>query len=138
VKPIKLTNKSVNSSPVRPENVDFGGYEIMADIIHSKDHQGKGYGWKISDNEITIEPNGLAFVGTGLYCDIAQGYEIEIRQICWRMTKSGILAISDVVQANHKGEILVILHNISNKRQKIRQGDIIAEIVLREASRLEL
>ncbi len=133
-----ITNKSQNPHPEHQKNTDFGGYEVRADLKYSEKlvTRGKGWGWRVENDRIRIEPNGLAFIGTGLFCDIPQGYEIAIRQLCG-LTQTGLQTIDDTITANHRGEMYVIIHNISHQTQTLGQGDVIAEIVINTASKLE-
>jgi len=122
---IKILNESgFEVSRYAEENI----YEISVSVKHSKKYLEKGFNWNILDNCIVVGKNGLAFVGTGLFVDIESGYEIEIRQICHKLTKRGLIVCHDYINCNHSGEMYIIIQNILDEPLIISNGEVIAQI----------
>ena len=91
-------------------------------------------------NEVVeVKPNTTAIIGTGLFVAIPEGYEIQIR------SRSGLAAKSDVfvlnspgtIDSDYRGELKVILRNLSLQVLDIRIGDRIAQAVLAPVVQIE-
>lgn len=85
-----------------------------------------------SSEDVEIMPFGRILVPTGLFLDIPEGYEIQVRPKSGLAIKKGLSVLNTpgTVDQGYTGEIKVIMFNISNNFQKINKGDKIAQAVL--------
>jgi len=88
---------------------------------------------------ITIQPSERQLVPTGLFVEIPLGYEIQIRPRSGLAIKQGITCLNTpgTIDADYRGEIKVILINLSAEAQVIQPGDRIAQMVLQKVERIE-
>lgn len=88
---------------------------------------------------IVLHPLERALVPTGLYLEIPAGYEIQVRPRSGLAIKKGITVLNSpgTVDADYRGELRVILVNLSNEDFTIERGERIAQIVLAAHSRIE-
>jgi dUTP pyrophosphatase len=85
-----------------------------------------------SKNNLTIPSRGRALVQTGLYMEIPEGFEIQVRPRSGLALKSGITVLNTpgTIDSDYRGELGVILVNLSSESFEIKEGDRIAQIVL--------
>ena len=85
-----------------------------------------------SITEVSIHKYGTILIPTGLYFEIPKGYEIQIRSRSGLALTQGLIVLNQpgTVDSDYRGEIKVILHNISSIEEFIRVGDRIAQAVL--------
>ena len=83
-------------------------------------------------NKIIINPKKVAVVPTGIAVSIPKKYEIQIRPRSGLAIKNNISVLNTpgTIDSDYRGEIKVILINLSNKIFKIRSGDRIAQMIL--------
>ena len=133
---VKIINVSNNDLP---ELTDEGcsGYDIKAYInpLHTQKFIGNGFHYSVSTspNRIEIDPNnGRVLVPTGLYVEIPEGYEIQVRPRSGMALKFGITVLNSpgTIDASYRGEIGVILINTSNTSYVVESGDKIAQLVV--------
>lgn len=88
---------------------------------------------------ITLQPLERTLVKTGIYLDIPEGYEIQVRPRSGLALKRGLTVLNTpgTVDANFTGEIGVILVNLSNEAQTIEPGERIAQIVFAKIELME-
>ncbi len=88
---------------------------------------------------ITLEPLSRIIVPTGLYVEIPFGFELQIRPRSGVAVKQGITCLNSpgTIDADYRGEIKVILINLSDTTQVIETGDRIAQMVLQKVERIE-
>lgn len=112
---IKIINKSDHSTP---------GYETPASA-------GMDLRANISE-PITLQPLERAVVKTGLFVEIPVGYEAQVRPRSGLAAKKGITVLNapGTVDADYRGEIGVILVNLSNEEFTIVNGERIAQLVI--------
>jgi len=81
---------------------------------------------------ITLRSLERALVPTGLFVAIPNGYEIQIRPRSGLAAKQGITVLNSpgTIDADYRGEVKVILVNLSNETVVIQPGDRIAQMVL--------
>lgn len=81
---------------------------------------------------IIIQPMERHLIPTGLFIEIPNGYEAQIRGRSGLAIKNGITLANGVgtIDSDYRGEIKVILINLGNKAFKINHGDRIAQMVL--------
>ena len=85
-----------------------------------------------SSEDLLIEPMTMGFVGTGLFFQIPQGYEMQVRsrsgialkQQCFVLNQPG------TVDSGYRGEIKVMLFNLGKNAVKIEKGDRVAQGVI--------
>ena len=88
---------------------------------------------------IVLHPLERALVPTGLYMEIPAGYEIQVRPRSGLAIKKGITVLNSpgTVDADYRGELRVILVNLSNEDFTVERGERIAQIVLAKHERIE-
>ena len=83
--------------------------------------------------DITLEPLERALVGTGVKAGITQpNVEIQVRSRSGNALKHGVVVLNSpgTIDPGYKGEIKVILANLSNKPVSFKAGDRIAQLVV--------
>lgn len=112
---IKIINKSDNALPsYATEN--SAGMDIRANL----------------NKPITLAPLERTLIPTGLYMELPQGYEAQLRPRSGLALKQGITLLNTpgTIDADYRGEIGVILVNISNEPVSINHGDRICQMVI--------
>jgi len=81
---------------------------------------------------INLEPLQRQLVPTGLFIELPQGYEAQVRPRSGMAINQGITCLNSpgTVDSDYRGEIKVILINLSNETQQIKHGDRIAQMVI--------
>lgn len=95
---------------------------------------------------ITLPPSNLTNrvhpVGTGISLNVPEGYyaTVSLRKTWAQGTKVRLASGIEVIDSNHKGEIILYLENVGKYEQRIMAGQYIAEIIFhkREAVKFEL
>mgnify|MGYP001819935163 CR=1 FL=1 len=84
------------------------------------------------DAPIRLNPLERAVVGTGLYLELPRGYEAQIRPRSGMAAKQGITVLNSpgTIDADYRGEIGVILVNLSNEPVTVNHGERIAQMVI--------
>lgn len=83
------------------------------------------------ESPIVLRPMERALVPTGLFVELTEGYEIQVRPRSGLAIKQGITCLNSpgTVDADYRGELKVILINLSVQDQTIHSGDRIAQMV---------
>ncbi len=91
------------------------------------------------DNPITLNPLERTLVPTGLYLELPQGYEAQIRPRSGLALKYGLTVLNSpgTIDADYRGEIRVILVNLSNESFVINDGERICQMVIAEHAQVE-
>ena len=112
---LKLVNKSNNDLP-RYETELSAGMDVRSFI----------------QSPIILKPLERKLVNTGLYAQLEKGYEIQVRPRSGLALKKGITVLNSpgTIDADYRGEIGVILINLSNDDFIINSGDRIAQLVV--------
>lgn len=123
----KLTVKVVNQSGnALPEYATIGssGMDIRANL----------------QNEVVLQPLQRDLISTGLFIELPLGYEAQIRPRSGLAIKQGITCLNTpgTIDADYRGEIKVILINLSNEAVTISNGDRIAQMVIQKIEQAEL
>ncbi|HEX5025806.1 MAG TPA: dUTP diphosphatase [Agriterribacter sp.] len=81
-----------------------------------------------------LQPMERTLVPTGLFVEIPEGYEIQVRPRSGLAVKQGITCLNTpgTIDSDYRGEIKVILINLSNEPQTIQPGDRIAQMVVQQ------
>ena len=84
------------------------------------------------DAPLTLRPLEHKLVGTGLYIALPQGYEAQIRPRSGLALKHGITVLNSpgTIDADYRGEIMVLLVNLSDTDFVINEGERIAQMVI--------
>ncbi|MFC2425190.1 MAG: dUTP diphosphatase [Bacteroidota bacterium] len=84
------------------------------------------------DSPITLKPLGRILVPTGLFIALPQGYEAQIRPRSGLAIKKGITVLNSpgTIDADYRGEICVILVNLSSDDFVIEDGERICQMVI--------
>lgn len=111
---VKIVNKSSNALPEYSTELS-AGVDLRADL----------------EQPLTLEPLQRAMVPTGLYMQIPAGYEGQVRPRSGLAAKHGITVLNTpgTIDADYRGEIKVILVNLSNEAFTIESGERIAQMV---------
>ena len=112
---IQIINKSKHDLP-QYETGQSAGMDIRANI----------------DEPITLEPLQRALVKTGLFIALQAGYEAQVRPRSGLAFKKGITVLNSpgTIDADYRGEIGVILVNLSNEPFVIDDGERVAQLVI--------
>lgn len=119
---IKIVNKSKHELPEYKTK-----YSVGMDIKANLDH------------EIVLKPLERALIPTGIYVEIPNGYEIQIRPRSGMAINNGltILNTPGTIDPDYRGEIKIIVINLSNENVKICDGDRIGQMVLNKYEKIE-
>jgi dUTP pyrophosphatase len=119
---IKIINKSQHPLP-NYETIASAGMDLRADL----------------DAPITLTPLGRTIVKTGLFIELPIGYEAQVRPRSGLAIKKGITVLNSpgTVDADYRGEIGVILVNLSNEDFVIENGERIAQLIIAKHERAE-
>lgn len=91
------------------------------------------------DDPVVLKPLERALIPTGLYIELAEGYEAQIRPRSGLAIKKGISLLNTpgTIDADYRGEIKVIVVNLSNDVFVIRDGERIAQMVIASVEQAE-
>ena len=119
---IKIINKSAHPTP-NYETLASAGMDLRANI---------------SEN-VTLKPLQRAIVKTGLFIELPVGFEAQVRPRSGLAAKKGITVLNapGTVDADYRGEIGVILVNLSDADFTIENGERIAQLVIAKHERAE-
>jgi len=119
---IKIINKSAHPTP-NYETLASAGMDLRANI---------------SEN-VTLKPLQRAIVKTGLFIELPVGFEAQVRPRSGLAAKKGITVLNapGTVDADYRGEIGVILVNLSDAVFTIENGERIAQLVIAKHERAE-
>lgn len=84
------------------------------------------------DAPVTLAPLGRAVIPTGLYLEIPAGYEVQVRPRSGLAAKKGITVLNapGTIDADYRGEVGVILVNLSDQPFTVERGERVAQLVL--------
>jgi dUTP pyrophosphatase len=112
---IKIVNKSQHASP-KYATSQSAGLDLRANLTES----------------ITLRPLGRILVKTGLFIELPEGYEAQVRPRSGLAYKKGITVLNSpgTIDADYRGEIGVILVNLSAEEFIIENGERVAQMVI--------
>ena len=81
---------------------------------------------------VTIQPGTFAMIPTGLFFEIPQGYEIQVRPRSGLAAKNGITVLNTpgTIDSDYRGELKIILINLGNSDFIVNNGERIAQIIV--------
>jgi dUTP pyrophosphatase len=90
------------------------------------------------DTPVTLQPMQRALVPTGLYIELPEGYEAQIRPRSGLAAKHGVTVLNSpgTIDADYRGEIKVILVNLSETVFVINDGERIAQMIVSKHERV--
>lgn len=93
----------------------------------------------LPEGSVTLEPMQRGLIPTGLYMEIPEGYEGQVRPRSGLALKSGITVLNSpgTIDADYRGQICVILINLSDKPFLINSGDRIAQMIIARCEQVE-
>ena len=111
---IKVINKSDNDLP-KYETIGSAGMDVRAFL----------------EEPVTLKPLERKLIPTGLFFELPEGYEMQVRPRSGLAYKKGITVLNSpgTVDADYRGEIGVILVNLSNEVFVVETGERIAQLV---------
>jgi dUTP pyrophosphatase len=82
--------------------------------------------------QVTLKPMERKMIPTGLFLEIPEGYEVQVRPRSGMAIKHGITCLNSpgTVDSDYRGEIKIILINLSSEAHTINSGDRIAQMVV--------
>ena len=118
---VQIINKSKHATP-NYETEGAAGMDLRANIEES----------------ITLKPLERAIVKTGLYIALPVGFEAQVRPRSGLAAKKGITVLNSpgTVDADYRGEIGVILVNLSNEDFIVNDGERVAQLVIAKHERV--
>ena len=119
---IKIINKSRHKLP-HYETLASAGMDLRANI----------------DSPIVLKPLERAIVPTGIYMELPVGYEAQVRPRSGLAAKKGISVLNapGTIDADYRGEVGVILVNLSSEEFTVENGERIAQMVIAKHERAE-
>lgn len=119
---IQIINKSQHELP-NYETIASAGMDLRANI----------------SEPITLNPLERAIVKTGLFIELPIGYEAQVRPRSGLAAKKGITVLNSpgTIDADYRGEIGVILVNLSNETFTVENGERIAQLIIAKHERAE-
>ena len=92
------------------------------------------------ENPLTIASGKTAIVPTGLFFEIPEGYEIQIRPRSGLAAKNGVTVLNTpgTIDSDYRGEIKIILINLGDEDFVINSGDRIAQMAIMEVLKPEV
>ncbi len=117
---IKIINKSQHQLP-NYETIASAGMDLRANL----------------DTPVTLNPLERAIIKTGLFIELPIGYEAQVRPRSGLAAKKGITVLNSpgTVDADYRGEIGVILVNLSNETFVVENGERIAQLIIAKHER---
>lgn len=119
---VKIINKSKHKLP-EYETISSAGMDLRANISES----------------IFLKPMDRAIISTGLFIELPVGFEAQVRPRSGLAIKKGITILNSpgTIDADYRGEIGVILVNLSKEEFEVKDGERIAQLVLAKYETIE-
>ena len=119
---IKIINKSTHELP-NYETLASAGMDLRANISEA----------------ITLQPLERAIIKTGLFLELPIGFEAQVRPRSGLAAKNGVTVLNapGTIDADYRGEVGVILVNLSNVPFTIENGERIAQMIIAKHERAE-
>ena len=121
---IKIINRSHHALP-KYETVQSAGMDLRA---------------YLPEGPITLKPMERGLVKTGLFMELPAGYEAQVRPRSGLALKKGITVLNSpgTIDADYRGELCVILINLSHEDFVINDGERIAQMVIAHHEQAEI
>ena len=112
---VKIINKSSNELP-EYSTIHAAGMDLRANLVE----------------DVILEPFQRKLIPTGLFIELPVGYEAQVRPRSGLAIKKGITVLNSpgTIDADYRGEIMIILINLSSEKFVIQHGERIAQMVV--------
>jgi dUTP pyrophosphatase len=92
------------------------------------------------EDPVILQPLERMLIPTGLFIQLPEGFEAQVRPRSGMAVKQGITCLNSpgTIDSDYRGEIKVILINLSNTVQEISNGDRIAQMIIAKTERAQL
>jgi dUTP pyrophosphatase len=119
---VKIINKSSNELPAYA-TAGSSGMDIRAFL----------------NDPLILQPMQRHLVPTGIFIELPHGYEMQIRPRSGMAVKQGITCLNTpgTIDADYRGEIKIVLINLSQEEQVIHPGDRIAQMIIQKVDKVE-
>ena len=119
---IKIVNKSKHPFPSY-ETIHSAGMDLRANI----------------NDPIKMESLGRAMIPTGLFIELPEGYEAQVRPRSGLAAREGVTVLNTpgTIDADYRGEIKIIMVNLSKNEFVVNDGDRIAQMIINKHERAE-
>lgn len=119
---VKIINTSKHELPSY-ETIASAGMDIRANL----------------DSPIVLKPLERQMIPTGLFIELPVGFEAQIRPRSGLAAKKGVTVLNSpgTIDADYRGEIKIILVNISNEEFVVNDGERVAQMVVAKHERVE-
>lgn len=119
---INIINKSAHALP-HYETIASAGMDLRANL----------------DHDIVLNPMERSIIPTGLFMELPVGYEAQVRPRSGLAAKHGLTVLNSpgTIDADYRGEIGVILVNLSQTAFTIKNGERVAQMVIAKHERAE-
>lgn len=121
---VKIINKSDNPLPAY-ETVNSAGMDLRA---------------YLPEGPVTLRPMQRMLIPTGLFMEIPEGYEGQVRPRSGLAIKNGITVLNTpgTIDADYRGEVKIILINLSDTDFVINSGERVAQIIFAKCEQMEV
>lgn len=121
---VKIINKSDNQLPAY-ETVNSAGMDLRA---------------YLPEGPVTLKPMQRMLIPTGLFMEIPEGYEGQVRPRSGLAIKNGITVLNTpgTIDADYRGEVKIILINLSDTDFVINSGERVAQIIFAKCEQIEV
>ncbi|ASJ20238.1 dUTP diphosphatase [Brachyspira hampsonii] len=118
---IKIINKSKNPLP-KYQTSGSSGLDLHANI----------------EEPITLNKNDIVLIPTGLFIEIPEGYEAQVRSRSSLALKNGIFCLNSpaTIDSDYRGELKIILASLTDTPFTINNGDRIAQMVFAKVEKI--
>lgn len=119
---VKVINKSGHALPDY-ETIASAGMDLRA----------------VLDAPVVLAPLGRAIIKTGLFIELPMGFEAQVRPRSGLAAKNGVTVLNSpgTIDADYRGEVGVILVNLSNEAFTVQHGERIAQLIIAKHERAE-
>lgn len=119
---VKIINQSPNPLPAYA-TAGSSGMDVRAHL----------------DVPVVLKPFERSLLPTGLFIELPENYEVQIRSRSGLAIKQGITCLNSpgTIDADYRGEIKIILINLSGEDQVIHPGDRIAQMVIQKVEKCD-
>lgn len=120
---VRIVNKSENPLP-RYSTQQSSGMDLQANI----------------EEAVKLKPLERSLVPTGMHIELPEGYEAQIRPRSGLTLKKGITVLNTpgTIDSDYRGEIGIIMINLSNETVDITPGERICQMVITKVEKVEL
>lgn len=118
--PIRIVNRSLHPLPAYATE-GSSGMDVRADLTAP----------------VELAPLQRMLIPTGLYLEIPEGYEVQVRPRSGLAVKHGLTCLNTpgTIDSDYRGEVKVVLVNLSDRKATVSPGDRIAQLVVQRVEK---